>query len=70
LTSTSCHLAAALAPAGIRVKVVSPGMVETPGGTEIAQAIPFCKLPPAVEGGLFRGRCVFPQTRPQPGILF
>jgi NAD(P)-dependent dehydrogenase (short-subunit alcohol dehydrogenase family) len=32
-------LAKALAPAGIRVNIVSPGPVETPGGTEIVQTI-------------------------------
>ena len=39
LNAYSKGLAAALAPAGIRVNVVSPGMVETPGGTEIVQTI-------------------------------
>jgi NAD(P)-dependent dehydrogenase (short-subunit alcohol dehydrogenase family) len=39
LASYSKGLAAALAPAGIRVNVVTPGMVETPGGTEIVQVI-------------------------------
>ena len=32
-------LAKALAPAGIRVNIVTPGPVETPGGTEILQTI-------------------------------
>ena len=39
LNAYSKGLAAALAPARIRVNVVSPGMVETPGGTEIVQTI-------------------------------
>jgi NAD(P)-dependent dehydrogenase (short-subunit alcohol dehydrogenase family) len=39
LATYSKGLAAALAPAGIRVNVVTPGMVETPGGTEIVQTI-------------------------------
>jgi NAD(P)-dependent dehydrogenase (short-subunit alcohol dehydrogenase family) len=39
LTTYSKGLATALAPAGIRVNVVTPGMVETPGGTEIVQTI-------------------------------
>jgi NAD(P)-dependent dehydrogenase (short-subunit alcohol dehydrogenase family) len=39
LNAYSKGLAGALAPAGIRVNVVSPGMVETPGGTEIVQTI-------------------------------
>ncbi|HSZ40355.1 MAG TPA: oxidoreductase [Trebonia sp.] len=39
LNAYSKGLATALAPAGIRVNVVSPGMVETPGGTEIVQTI-------------------------------
>ena len=39
LATYSKGLATALAPAGIRVNVVTPGMVETPGGTEIVQTI-------------------------------
>ncbi len=39
LATYSKGLATALAPAGIRVNVVTPGMVETPGGTEIMQTI-------------------------------
>jgi NAD(P)-dependent dehydrogenase (short-subunit alcohol dehydrogenase family) len=39
LNAYSKGLAAALATAGIRVNVVSAGMVETPGGTEIVQTI-------------------------------
>jgi NAD(P)-dependent dehydrogenase (short-subunit alcohol dehydrogenase family) len=39
LNAYSKGMAGALAPAGIRVNVVSPGMVETPGGTEIVQTI-------------------------------
>ena len=39
LATYSKGLAKALAPAGIRVNVVTPGMVETPGGTEIIQTI-------------------------------
>jgi NAD(P)-dependent dehydrogenase (short-subunit alcohol dehydrogenase family) len=39
LATYSKGLATALAPAGIRVNVVTPGMVETPGGTEIVATI-------------------------------
>ena len=39
LASYSKGLAKALAPAGIRVNVVTPGPVDTPGGTEILQTI-------------------------------
>jgi NAD(P)-dependent dehydrogenase (short-subunit alcohol dehydrogenase family) len=39
LTLYSKGLAKALAPAGIRVNIVTPGPVETPGGTEILQTI-------------------------------
>jgi NAD(P)-dependent dehydrogenase (short-subunit alcohol dehydrogenase family) len=39
LDAYSKGLAKALAPAGIRVNVVTPGPVETPGGTEIMQTI-------------------------------
>jgi NAD(P)-dependent dehydrogenase (short-subunit alcohol dehydrogenase family) len=39
LATYSRGLATALAPAGIRVNVITPGMVETPGGTEIMQTI-------------------------------
>lgn len=39
LAAYSKGLAKALAPAGIRVNVVTPGPVETPGGTEILQTI-------------------------------
>jgi NAD(P)-dependent dehydrogenase (short-subunit alcohol dehydrogenase family) len=39
LATYSKGLAKVLAPAGIRVNVVAPGPVETPGGTEILQAI-------------------------------
>ena len=39
LATYSKGLAKALAPAGIRVNVVTPGPVETPGGTEVMQTI-------------------------------
>jgi NAD(P)-dependent dehydrogenase (short-subunit alcohol dehydrogenase family) len=39
LATYSKGLATALAPAGIRVNVVTPGMVETPGGTDIVATI-------------------------------
>jgi NAD(P)-dependent dehydrogenase (short-subunit alcohol dehydrogenase family) len=39
LDAYSKGLAKALAPAGIRVNVITPGPVETPGGTEIMQTI-------------------------------
>ena len=39
LATYSKGLAKALAPAGIRVNVVTPGSVETPGGTEVMQTI-------------------------------
>jgi NAD(P)-dependent dehydrogenase (short-subunit alcohol dehydrogenase family) len=39
LATYSKGLAKALAPAGIRVNVVTPGPVETPGGTEVLQTI-------------------------------
>jgi NAD(P)-dependent dehydrogenase (short-subunit alcohol dehydrogenase family) len=39
LATYSKGLAAALAPAGIRVNVITPGPVETPGGTEVLQTI-------------------------------
>ena len=58
LATYSKGLAAALAPAGIRVNVVTPGMVETPGGTEIMQTIADAMGAPlaALAGGIPLGR--------------
>jgi len=39
LAAYSRGMAAALAPAGIRVNVISPGAVETPGGTEVLKTV-------------------------------
>lgn len=39
LSTYTKGLAAALAPAGIRVNLLTPGPVDTPGGTEIMQTI-------------------------------
>jgi len=39
LAAYSKGLAKALAPAGIRVNVITPGAVETPGGTEVLKTI-------------------------------
>jgi NAD(P)-dependent dehydrogenase (short-subunit alcohol dehydrogenase family) len=58
LANYSKGLAAALAPAGIRINVVTPGMVETPGGTEIMQAMADAMGAPlaALAGGIPLGR--------------